>query len=78
MGPGVFLFVYVLCIPTDWLEACLSPRRGSPESRSHRRGEVRLEVSAHPFPTKGRGPAPPGAPALADSSPPAHRPSQPR
>lgn len=64
MGPGVFLFVSILCISTPWLEACLSPRLGAPESRSDRRGEVRLEESAHPFPKGGLGEGC-GAPGLA-------------
>lgn len=43
---GLFLYCVYL---TRWLQPCLGPRLGAPESRNARRGEVRLGESAHPF-----------------------------
>ena len=58
----------------------MNPSWGAPGSRSHRRGEGRLEESAHPFPTSGwgRGAGRPGGLPLLTAARPLTRPSQPR
>lgn len=71
----IFVCFYIMCI---YSLASLSPSWGALGSRSDQRGEVRSQPTHSRLAGWGRGAGRPGAPALADSLPPAHRPSQPR